>query len=534
MVLLEHTLIILLLLIALLNSTALHGFRWWLIGAVLALAFLSPTIPVSLPWNWLAAAAIPLILWQTARRLVGARWPERRSDFGLWLGLVIAISIFLLLGNDLALPGAVLFGLLSASMMWRATEETHQPSHLGQLGPLALAFLLAEIAPAVEAPGRYFLALAGGSAVGAATGYVAGYFVQRITAGPQQELFNLAQVYLAYGIAILLGLSGVAAAVSSVVVFVTYGVRNGLWSDGVIRPRPLDRKAVFYVAIAVVAFFSWQIHVPLTRVLVVEIGVALLLTALAVWIGILIKHPAFLVEDSFLRVMRRVGLLFIPAIFLWPRETLLDPAPLVIALAAAGLGSLVTHYLLSPLLRFYTWMDEAIAGLEVSEQIAPTFMVKDLMTTDYSPILPETPVTDVARLVIESSSRCVPVIKSGQLVGVVTEADLFVREEKIPRTDRTFEVLFNEPTLPELLPEVYKKAARYKALDVITDQVPWVKESDSLGSAIRLMVRNGYSCLPVMSASPESGGQLVGMLTRTDIVRLLIKISQESHQEHAE
>lgn len=530
---LEHALIILLLLVALLNSTALRGYRWWLIGGVLALAFLSPTIPLSLPWNWLAAVAIPSILWQTARRLVGARWPERRSDFGLWSGLVIAISIFLLLSNDLALPGAVLFGLLSASMMWRATDETHDPSHLGQLGPLALAFLLAEIAPAVEAPGRYLLALAGGSGAGAAIGYLAGHIVQRIKAGPRQELFNLAQVYLAYGIAILLGLSGVAAAVLSVVVFVSYGVRNGLWSDGIIRPRPLDREPVFYAAIVVLAFFSWQTHVPLTPILVVEIGVALLLTALAVWIGILIKHPAFLAEGSFLRVMRRVGLLFVPAIFLWPRETLLDPAPLVIALAAAGLGSLVTHYLLSPLLRFYTWMDEVIAGLELSEQIAPSLMVRDLMTTDYSTILPETPVTEIARLVTETSSRCLPVIKNGQLVGIVTEADLFVKQEKIPRTDQTFELLFNEPILPELLPEVYNKAARYEAVDVMTDQVLWVIETDSLGSAIRLMVRHGCSCLPVMSAPPESGGQLVGMLTRSNIVRLLIKISQENQQERA-
>ena len=533
MTILEHSLIILLLLVALLNSAVLQGLMWWLIGGGLALAFLSPTPPISLPWDWLAALAIPLILWQTAHRLVSARWAEKGRDFALWLGLAAAISAFLWLSEDLAPAGAILFGLLSASMMWRATEEQSQPSYLGQVGPLALAFLLAEIAPAVEAPGRYFFALSGGSAIGAFIGYLAGRIIPKFAHDLHQEILSLGQVYLAYAVASLLGMSGVAAALLSVTVFVAYSVTQGLWTDGRIRPRPLDRKPVFLSAVVVLAFFSWQMHVPITPRLMVEIAIAMILTALAVWVGILMKSPTFLAERSFIRVLRRVGFLFIPAIFLWPRETLLDPVPLMIALAAAGLAVLGTHYVLSPLVRFYTWLDQMIEDLEQLGEPVPIFLVRDFMSRDYVTIQPELSIIEVVRLMDKTQDRCLPVVEDDRLVGIVTEADLFVKEERIPRTDRTYEVLFKEPVLPEFVHEVYRRGAQYRASDVMTGEVAWLKEKDSIGDAVRLMVRNGYSCLPVLSADPEAGGELVGMMTRFQLVRRLLQIDQEEPKEPA-
>jgi len=110
-----------------------------------------------------------------------------------------------------------------------------------------------------------------------------------------------------------------------------------------------------------------------------------------------------------------------------------------------------------------------------------------------------------------------------QLIGIVTEHDLFVKEERLPRTKLTYQAVFKEPITPERLPEVYaQRGAIYTAADVMTSKAVWVKENSTIGQAVRLMVRYGFKCLPVLDAAPEADGKLVGVITRSGIVRLLV------------
>lgn len=213
MIALEHFLILLLLLVALLYARPrLHVLAQSAIVAGLALAFVAPAWPIALPWDWLSALLIPLLFWQTARHLVSARWRAGWVDLGLWLFVTMGIGAMLSLTTNLGLTGAVLFGLLAASMMWRAMENRDQTSHLGQLGPLALAFLLAEIAPAVESPDLYLGSLLSGAGISAVVSYAGVQVARRIGPGWKRALVSLGQVYLAYVIAWWIGASAVTAA----------------------------------------------------------------------------------------------------------------------------------------------------------------------------------------------------------------------------------------------------------------------------------------------------------------------------------
>lgn len=173
MITLEHSLIILLLLVSLLQARPkLPIAGRWATAAALALALVVPAEPLILPWDWLAAFVIPLLLWQAARLLASGRWRADRRDLALWLLTVGGIVAVLIFTSALPLMGTLLYGLLAASMAWRAAEEGQTATPLGQIGPVALVFLLAEIAPAVEAPGRYALAMVGGAALGSLVGYL--------------------------------------------------------------------------------------------------------------------------------------------------------------------------------------------------------------------------------------------------------------------------------------------------------------------------------------------------------------------------
>src|SRR5688500_19029087 len=54
-----------------------------------------------------------------------------------------------------------------------------------------------------------------------------------------------------------------------------------------------------------------------------------------------------------------------------------------------------------------------------------------MMTTDVVSVRPDTPVREIARLLIERGISGVPVIGDDVLAGIITEADLIVREADI-------------------------------------------------------------------------------------------------------
>lgn len=526
MVALEHTLVILLLLVGLLNAKpSINRFVRWTVVGVLALAMVAPAAPIVLPWSWLSALLIPVLIWQTARRLIRLQISVSIKEIVIWLVIVCGIAGILLLTSGLTIAGCLMFGILAASMVWRAVEEEHQYTYLGQLGPLALVFLLAEIAPAVEAPGRYLVALFSGMGIGALIGYASVNAAQRISRGIWQNILGIAQVYLAYGVATIFDLSGIAAAMMSVAVYVAYGIMRGLWPKGKIRPQPLDSPPLFIVAVLALAFFAWQSHAPITTLLLIEIGLGLAFTVIVIWVGRLLGIQPFLYENSYTKILLQVGSLLMPSLLLWPREALLDPLPLVIALVIAGGATITIHYALAPLLKVYAWLDETEVDIEHIDVKASKLLVRDLMDREYITISPSTPVTEIARILSEQSLDCLPVVDlENQMIGIVTEHDLFIREEKLPRTDLTYLAIFKEPVNPELLLEVYaKKGTKYSAKDAMTSHVVWIKDTASVGQAVRLMVQHGYKCLPVLDAAMESGGKLVGVITRLSIIRLLLQ-----------
>jgi CBS domain-containing protein len=530
MIALEHTLVILLLLVGLLNAKPrIPRLAWWAIGGALALVLIAPAVPIILPWEWLSALIIPVLLWQAAERLARAWMPVNLKDLMIWSGMTLGIGGILLLTSQMTTASSMMFGLLAASMVWRAVENGRS-TYLGQLGPLALAFLLAEIAPAVEAPGRYMVALLTGAAIGALLGYSAVHAAQRSAQSTWQTIVSIGQAYLAYGIATYFEMSGVVAAMMSVAVYVAYGTKCGLWSKGSIHPRPLDSAPVFFLAVLALAFFAWQTHTPVTSSLLLEIGLGLALTALLIWLGRRIRIESFLLEDSYARITLRVAFLLVPALLIWPRETLLNPLPFAIALLIAALATGGMRYTISPLLKLYEWIDEAGVEVEKRDKLINTLLVRDLMERDCITITTTMPVPEIARIFAENRTECLPVTDDEKrLVGIVTEHDLFVKEEWLPRTGLTYMAVFKEPVIPEILPEVYaKRGATNTATDVMTSKVVWVKETSAIGHAVRLMVLNGFKCLPVLSTAPVAGGKLVGIITRSNIIRLLAQAEQSS------
>ena len=65
-------------------------------------------------------------------------------------------------------------------------------------------------------------------------------------------------------------------------------------------------------------------------------------------------------------------------------------------------------------------------GARAEELMLKQVPVKDAMSSEIHTTIPDTPVADAARVMIELRIGCLPVVENGRLVGIVTETD-FVR-----------------------------------------------------------------------------------------------------------
>ena len=62
-------------------------------------------------------------------------------------------------------------------------------------------------------------------------------------------------------------------------------------------------------------------------------------------------------------------------------------------------------------------------GEYARRRLLDTLVVKDVMTTNPITTTPDTPVAEAARVLVEKKIGCLPVVKDGKLVGILTEGD---------------------------------------------------------------------------------------------------------------
>jgi CBS domain-containing protein len=147
-------------------------------------------------------------------------------------------------------------------------------------------------------------------------------------------------------------------------------------------------------------------------------------------------------------------------------------------------------------------------------------LVKDIMTTDVITIAPHATIREVAELMRKHAVSGLPVVDAaGKVVGIVTEIDLLTRHAP-PRQPQYIPLLWG--LIPMRLDDysTYKEQIRH-ILAVFVEQLmtsdpATIRPGDTLEHAAELMVKPGHRSLPVVEK-----GKLVGIVTRTDLVRVI-------------
>jgi CBS domain-containing protein len=144
---------------------------------------------------------------------------------------------------------------------------------------------------------------------------------------------------------------------------------------------------------------------------------------------------------------------------------------------------------------------------------------EDVMTRKVISIDPDATVLQAARLMLQHRISGLPVIdKAGQLVGVISEGDFLRRRETKTerRRSRWLELLLGSGRMAD----EYTHSHGSKVSEVMSTEVQAVDDEASLEDIAKLMERHRIKRVPVLC-----GGQVVGIVTRSNIMRGMVSLS---------
>lgn len=125
-----------------------------------------------------------------------------------------------------------------------------------------------------------------------------------------------------------------------------------------------------------------------------------------------------------------------------------------------------------------------------------------VMTRDVRCILPETTLAEAWRVMHEAGVRHLPVLRGGKLAGLVSDRDFLGFTDKMPDGSLVFSPV---------------PVGQVMSTDVIV-----AKKGAPVSELARTMISNAVDALPIVA----DGGALVGLVTSTDLMVLLLESSE--------
>lgn len=146
--------------------------------------------------------------------------------------------------------------------------------------------------------------------------------------------------------------------------------------------------------------------------------------------------------------------------------------------------------------------------------------VGEIMTKDVVTVKKSTTLRELAEIFSSRRIGSVPVVADdGNLIGIVTETDLVAqdRELHIPTVVSLFDwVIYLESE--KKFEEDLKKITGQTVADILTEKVETVSPATTVAEVAGLMSSKTIHAVPVLE-----GGKLVGIVSRIDLIRSMIK-----------
>lgn len=137
-------------------------------------------------------------------------------------------------------------------------------------------------------------------------------------------------------------------------------------------------------------------------------------------------------------------------------------------------------------------------------------LVKDMMTRDVITVSEEASLKDVGRILKEKKISGIPVVnKDGVVSGVITMTDMLRVLSHIYEW-KEIEKSNHEVSLSD---EFEKQKTQSKVEDVMTKEVTFLAQEDTLDDVMKLMFEKKIHTIPVMK-----DGELLGVIGKRDLI----------------
>ncbi|MGC9058844.1 MAG: CBS domain-containing protein [Candidatus Aenigmatarchaeota archaeon] len=148
--------------------------------------------------------------------------------------------------------------------------------------------------------------------------------------------------------------------------------------------------------------------------------------------------------------------------------------------------------------------------------------VKDIMSKNVITISPEENISKAIELMAKNNISGLVVVENEKVVGIISESDILeILKSPFPEIKNLTNVTLSIFMLLKKGIESFnyaKKIAKLKVKDLMTKKVFYVGPNDTIEEAARIMSEKDIRRLPVIDE-----GKLVGIISRTDILRALME-----------
>lgn len=156
-----------------------------------------------------------------------------------------------------------------------------------------------------------------------------------------------------------------------------------------------------------------------------------------------------------------------------------------------------------------------------------TATAEDIMTTPVAYVMDETPLQEVAKLLLRMKISATPVLdEGGHLVGIVSEGDLVRRRSGFSGDRRSWWLdLFDAHGNHQQEMLNYLQHHGLRARDVMTRDVVSVNRDTPISAIADLLEQHQIKRVPVLST-----GKLIGVVSRADLLRAIVTAGPVVHR----
>ena len=140
-------------------------------------------------------------------------------------------------------------------------------------------------------------------------------------------------------------------------------------------------------------------------------------------------------------------------------------------------------------------------------------LVDEFMTPDPITLDERVSITKAVEIMKRHKIRRIPVLRAGNLIGIVTDRDL--------RSAGPSQVISFDEQERALMPELYELLSKIKVKDIMSRSLITIGPEKTIVKAAHLMLKHRISGMPVV----DGEGGLIGIITEKDIFKALVDFS---------